>query len=250
MNFGYLLENREFIPKIFYNFDKKDIYLFFLIQFNAYVEDSIKIPLKYAYNSHSLENIFKSRIEDLISELNFSEIGRKCPVSAFIINRYKTRNFANSYTFENPKFPVAKLIRLIYFKDTPGLIFNARDFFINYVFSKIQIMHKDKKIFINDNVLYLPKSDGKNLCIVPSFSEFNRDKNGSFGTDVKMAFDMCNESRDIYLVLPRQEKLCRHIEIRGYNSYGNEKSIKVVPYSISNKIIKKRIKNENSSCLW
>ncbi|WP_133169623.1 hypothetical protein [Campylobacter blaseri] len=239
MNFGFLIGRGELIPEIFSCLDKKDIFLYFLTQFNAYVQKELTVPLQYVLNLNSLEEIFEAKIQILLNNLDINHIKKICPLSAEIIHNYKNKSFKDKIILDIPYFSVAKLIKMIYFKETPGLVFNSKDFFINYVFSKIQKMHKDKEVIVEENVLYLTKNDGKVLCVMPSFSEFNREKEGTFDRDLRKAFNMCKENMDIYLVLPRQKKLCRHIEIKGCNSSGKEKSIKVVPYSINNKIIKK-----------
>lgn len=229
MKFGFLAGGGEFVPSVFKEFSKEEIRLFFLVFYNAFVKDDLEIPLKYAKLANSLEEIFLLYIAEFLPK------NPTCKISNKIYEEHASKNY--SFLLDTPKDSVAKIIKMIYYKNLKGLVFEADFMFKNYVFNKIYKTHLGKNIFIKDEILYLKKPNNVYLCVMPCFNKFDL-KEKDLQEKINFAFSLSNQLHEIYIVLPRQKGFCRHLQIQGPIVDG-KKSIKLVPYSITNKIIQR-----------
>ncbi|MSN96126.1 hypothetical protein F1B92_02765 [Campylobacter sp. FMV-PI01] len=238
MKFGFIFGGREFIPEIFNSYSRYEIRLFFIIFYNFCVDKELKIPLIFAKKAKNLEEIFTLYIDFLLKShsLQNNKTIKFCPISNFIVKNYGKN--INQIVLQSPKFRVAKFIKMIFFKENPGLIFDSEFLFKNYVFSKILLKHSNNGIVIKDEMIRLNKKDGTHLCVIPCFLKFDLNKK-ALNDKIEQAFDLSSGSREIYLVLPKQNGFCKHISVNSCSILDGNKTIKLVPYSITNKIIQR-----------
>ncbi|MCI6989113.1 MAG: hypothetical protein MR902_06035 [Campylobacter sp.] len=239
--FGFSLE-RDFIPKVYENLPRQDIFRIFLLQYNASVDESLKIPLIYAKKALRLKDIFDNYINNLlyISPLNPKKVCRFSIASNLAINSFKTGKFSK-FPLSNLSMKAARFINLIYNKEFQGLAFEADILFFEYVFDKVTKRNKNLKIKIKDGTIFIQKN-GKNLALLTYAKSFiNCPK--FHQNEIEKAFEICDENTAVYILFPRQNSLKRHICVQNEET----KVIKIVPYSINN--ILKKDKNENSNNL-
>lgn len=239
--FGFSLE-REFIPLVYQNLSRQDIFRAFLLQYNASVDESLKVPLRYVNKAINLKDIFDRYINDLltINPLSFKRASKICIPSNLAINAFKSGKFSK-FPLSNLSMKAAKFINLIYNKEFQGLLFEADILFFEYVFDKVTKRNKNLKVEIKNGSIFIQK-DGKSLvlltyakCFTPC-SKFHQN-------EIKRAFEICDENTAVYILFPRQNSLKRHICVQNEET----KVIKIVPYSINN--ILKKDKNEISNNL-
>lgn len=238
MKFGYLSSIGEITPSIFSGLNKAQRAKVFLVLYNTCVQNELKIPLKYA-KFINLKTIFNNRIKDLLrpKNINFKRASSFCLVSNVIINAYENGDFsALKDIAKEPKYPVAKLIKMLFISGDFEICFNANDMFSQFVYEKISQKHPDKKLFFKDNIISIKQENRRLFGILPSFKEISLDDLRNINNEINLAVSALNLSdyERVYIVFPRNNKFRRHVEVRHCECANG--GIKLVPYTISNKI--------------
>ena len=235
--FGFC-ENGEFVPKIFSNLPKDEISKIFLTIYNANVDDDYKILPKFAKNCTLLNQIFKNFISQNLAKkpLNFVKPTKFCVASNLVIFSFlQNKPQPNLANLANLK--VAKIISLLRNSFDFGIVFNANSCFKNFVFDKISHKNKNLKITFDNDIIVIQK-DKFRLGIFANLKEISNLNTANFGCDLKNALLRKGEFDMLYLVYPRNANFRRHIEVKSSEFEPNFK-VKLVPYSINNKIFTK-----------
>lgn len=228
--------SKEFIPSIFSNLCKEKVARIFITLYNANVDKELRIPAKFIKNSHSFREIFMRYIEQKLqtNPFKFTKCSRLCPKSNRIIKAYLNREEIPKFT-TNPKYKIAKIIDILNTSSEFGIVFDAEDFFKNFVFDKITCKNKNCKIHLKNSMIII-ETDTQKLGVIPHFRgiDFTR---ANYDRDIKDATKHENfeDLSDLYLVYPKAENFRRHIEIRS-EKFRENFTMKLVPYCISNKI--------------
>ncbi|KEA46110.1 hypothetical protein CR66_02545 [Campylobacter mucosalis] len=239
MKFGHLLDIGETTPSIFLKLSKRARLYNFLVLYNACVDKNFQIPIKYAL-SNSIKEAFSAYIDDLLSNTTLKKNTLKefCITSNKLIISYKNQNFSNIKKIaKEPKYKVAKLIKMLYTNGEFELIFDANFMFSQFVYDKISKKHFDKNVYFQDSAIIIESGNMKQkLCIIPSFKEFNIENSNQLAREIEYATQFLQNEKceSVYVVTPRHSNFKRHIEVRHCNFA--DKCIKIVPYTISNKI--------------
>lgn len=237
MSFGHLLDIGEITPSIFSNLDSFSRISTFLTLYNSCVDKALKIPLSYA-KFKSIKGAFTARIDDLLRFKSGKKCVRFCAISNQIIFAYKSKNYKNISKFiaKEPKYPVAKLIKMLFFNGNFELFFDANFMFSQFVYDKISHKNIDKDISILNNTIRISQNGRNLLCVIPSFRDFCIDEAGVIRDEISTAIRALKEDKfeRVYVVMPRNNAFKRHIEVRHCECENHQ--IKLVPYTISNKI--------------
>ncbi|TEY04511.1 hypothetical protein [Campylobacter sp. US33a] len=237
MLFGFNFK-QEFIPDVFKDLTRKDLNLTFLHQYNAFVDEKLVIPIAYAKNARNFRMIFEKRIQDIL-KFSFLKAKHKSPLKKFCIfshlwiKAYKYKDFsALKNAFFTPKMPVARMIQMLY--QNEELIFNAREFFINYVYEKIAKQNPKRQLELKDNFLLI---DG-HFAVLIYAKNCDINQKSNFALEVNQALKMIQnqEFSRFYIIFPKNKNFKRHIEIKHFLSEKNKTMLKLVPYSITNKL--------------
>lgn len=234
MLFGFD-DKGDLIPEVLFALPTSEINRIFITQFNENVDDELKIPPRYA-NSNSIKEIFRRYIDDTLAihPLKFSPCKSFCISSNLVINAYKNGQNLKYLA----KFPQMKIAKFIAFFGRDELRFNANELFANFIQSKLIKMHGSEHILSDEKMIYLSYNDHK-IGILPSFSSFDISDKATFENEVKKAFDFSEGLDMVYIAFPRQENLKKYINIKNV-AFHSEKLVKIVPYSITNKILRRK----------
>lgn len=236
MRFGHLLDIGEITPNIFLKLDRISRVRAFITLYNSCVEDDLKLPLYYA-KFKSVKAAFKARIDDLLKFKNGSKTSKFCVVSNLIILAYKQKRFEKIININaQPKYPVAKMIKMLYLNGKFELCFDANFMFSQFVYDKISHKNCDKEINFCNNFISISQKGKKLLCVLPSFKDFNVGSANKLSKEMDLAVKAVRDYgfERVYVVMPRNTEFKRHIEVRHCECGGSQ--IKLVPYTISNKI--------------
>lgn len=234
MLFGF--DNKgDLIPEVLFSLPMSEINRIFITQFNENVEDELKIPPRYA-NSNSIKEIFERYIDDTlaINPLKFNACKSFCASSNLVINAYKNEQDLKYLT----KFPKIKIAKFIAFFGRDELRFNANELFANFIQSKLIKIHGSSHVSSDERMIYV-NYDNHKIGILPTFSSFDISKKATFENEVKRAFDFSEGLDVVYIAFPRQENLKKYINIKNV-AFHSEKLVKIVPYSITNKILRRK----------
>lgn len=238
MFFGFDSDG-DFVPTLFKNRDKELVFYTFLVQYNSAVAQNYRIPYRYIKRSNSIKELFLNYIEDLLKPkpLKFQRAKTLCIESNLAISYYK--NGGKKPLIGEPRLKVAKLIWTIFLRESFGICFSAEELFFDYVFKKVTTCNKSREIVVEDDCIYITKEDNSRLGLLVCMDKF-RLKELNIKAKIQKAFLLSDEKTEIYLLFPKQQGLCRYLCIKEDNSI-DAKSIKIVPYSINNRLVKGRL---------
>ena len=115
-----------------------------------------------------------------------------------------------------------------------GVCFDADVMFSWFVYDKISRKHFDKKVYLEDGIIFA-ELDGKKLFgVLPSFKEISKDRFHLADYEISKAIKALDsgELDRMFVVFPRNEKFLKHIEVE-CNPYVCAGKLKLVPYTIS-----------------
>lgn len=189
-----------------------------------------KVPLYYA-RFNTLKESLENYANDLLypANLKFTKAKNICLQSNLIIKSYKTRN--HELIKNKPTAPKLKAAQIY-----SQLIYNDYDFnlmFRDFVFEKITIRNKDKKIYYKNSLIIIEHENEK-LGIMTNFKKVNMQNLCDFQCDISKALDMkkMQNLQNLYIVCPRNMDFRKHIEIKSQNN--DYMGVKIVPYTLSN----------------
>ena len=234
MFFGFS-NHQEFIPELYKNYTRKKLNLIFLHQYNANVEDDLKISFEYANKAKNLRDIFKLILTDLLC-VNFGKVRKICIQSNVYIQNF---NFKESKIFKT-RFEnfirVKKLLRTYFC----GVCFNTQDLFIGYVYDKISKQNPNKSVILKDNLIVVEQK----LALLVCSKKINI-------KELQNCLENCNEIQkalnlicknsfsNFYIIYPKNDNFNHFVEIKHFLCDLNKTMLKLVPYSISNKLIRR-----------
>lgn len=231
------LNDRDFIPEIYKNLTKNEKFRIFLTLYNANVDDDYKISYSYlkSRNFRCLKDIFICKAEEILREkkLKFYKNVSFCYLSNGIIHAFKNRVEFKSNFSNEPKSKIAKFIKTFYKNGEFELIFDEKELFLGYVYDKISRCNSDKITLCKDGVISVKTKDKTLFNVIPSFKEVDVNDIDKLEDDIKFAFENSSECQ-VFLVFPRSQKFCKYIDIFGSDLKG--RCVRLVPYSVSNKI--------------
>ncbi|TKX30575.1 hypothetical protein [Campylobacter estrildidarum] len=225
MLFGFE-QDKEIIPQVYNFLDKQELIMTFLIQYNSCVEDEMKIPLIYGKNAKNIQDAFKNFIED-ISNVNFGKIKIvfKCHLS-------KTRKGLIFKTKKLENYNLKQILK----NYTYGLCFNAQKLFNDYVYDKISKQNPNKTVNQKDDLIIVDKK----YAILTLCKKINK-HNLEIENEIHRSLTLIRENNfsKFYIVCPRNENFTRFIEIKHFLYDLNKTMLKLVPYKISNQLIRR-----------
>lgn len=236
MLWGFI-ENRDITPKFLSDLPLEDRLKKIIVLFNW--NFGFNISLKYA-NSSTISSIFVKFIKD---ELFLSQILNKnlkptksiCISSNILIQSFLHHLYKPNLKTYN--MDVARLIDIIYSDKNNLLMLDCRDLFCNYIYHKIVKCNKNIDVKIEKDRINIKRIDGTNLILIVCFDEFNFSFK-SVKMDIKKAFDISKDiDGEVYIIYPRQNGLKKFVKIIGDKEFYG-KIVKIVPYSITNIIMK------------
>lgn len=235
MYFGFIFTKhfvKEEFPSLFSSMDKKDCRKMFLAQYNACVQNELKILPKNAFKYENLYDIFCAKINELIKQKALT-----CDLSRYLIKAYMQKDFdkLNKIYISIPTNPAAKLIQMIFAKEHMGLRFLASMFFSNYVYDKIAKRQSDKHVIQKNNLIVVQKDKCDIMAVMPVFKYVRLDKAYLANDDIKKAMNIIRDSNyeRLFIAYPRHEEFTKHIVVQ----HALSSKLTLVPYSISNKIV-------------
>lgn len=242
MQYGFSVTKEgsfDIVPKIFRHLSNSQRIMQFLVQYNSCVEKNLQIPIKFSINATNIEYAFKRQIYALLKQekLNFTKANSFCVYSAKLIENFlKERYFDMPFEFSAPKHNAAKLIHMIYAKESLGLSFDASCLFNQYVFNKISKRHLDKKVYLENDIIILENNGKKLLGVMAFFKYISCKKTHLAQSEIRKAQEKLETENlpYLFLVYPRNKEFKKHIEIKSCNI--RECKLKLVPYTITNKI--------------
>lgn len=234
MRFGYSSNIGEITPNIFLGLSKKARIYNFLILYNSCVKTQLQIPLAYA-SKENIKIAFLAYIDNLLQVNSIKKYKLKniCLTSNAFIDAYKSRNFNMiSKIATEPKYKIAKLIKMLYASGEFELIFDANFMFSQFVYDKIRGRNFDKNVYFQDDVIVIEQNGKQKLCIMPSFKNFSPENSYRISKEIDYAVNFLqnNECGSFYVVMPRNSEFKRHIQVRHCGCLN--KHIKLVPYMI------------------
>lgn len=237
MYFGFeFVEGRykEYIPSIFKTFSKDELYRMFISQYNAHVKTEFCINPLHVKGCGAIFEIFARKIDELLRDDSFE----KCHLSRKLIDTYEKQVFENIKVTHStmPTHLGAQFIFMIFAKEVKGLLFNAEDFFTNYVYDKIQKRHKDKNVLFYEDFIVMEFSESERVGIYPSFKHMDTHKPYLADKDIKNAFKILSKYAlsKLFIAYPKNSDFTKHIVVE----HGMcDTRLTLVPYAISNKIV-------------
>lgn len=230
MFFGFI-GHQELIPEIYQDYAREELNFVFLCQYNANVEDDLKVPLYYARRAESLRGIFRVFLADLLCA-RFGKAKRICIQSSFYVQHFETRRgriFGSSFV------DITKIRGLLqnYFC---GVCFKTQDLFIGYVYDKICKQNPSKSVFLRDNLITI----NQKVAILVCGKKANVKKLEACD-EVGKALDLIckNSFSAFYIVYPKSSDFTHFVEIKHFLCDLNKTMLKLVPYSISNKLVRR-----------
>lgn len=228
MYFGFS-NHQEFVPSIYKNYTREQINYIFLCQYNANMEKFLKIPFYYGVKAKNLKNIFEIYIKELL-HVKFQKIIKLYKFNCFLQNIERKK-----LIFKENKIIHPKIENLLQFY-TYGICFKTNDLFAGYVFDKICKQNPSKKITQMNNIIFIEQE-----CAVLTLSEKIDSKNLQIEKTLSYIQEFVkNHSFDkIYIVYPKNENFTHFIQIKHFLYDLKKTMVKLVPYSITNKLIRR-----------
>lgn len=230
MFFGFS-NGKELIPKIYQGSARKELNLIFLYQYNANVEDDLKIPFHYAKKAENLQDIFKLFLKDLLC-VDFNKARKICIQSNVYIENFdikKNKIFkTNSMNFMQLK----KNLKIYFY----GICFKTQDLFVGYVYDKISKQNPDKSLFLKDNFIIIEQKIA--LLVYSKKIDINKLENCG---EIEEALNLIRKNSFLafYIIYPKNDNFNHFIEIKHFLCDLSKTMLKLVPYSISNKLIRR-----------
>ncbi|MDA3042436.1 MULTISPECIES: hypothetical protein [unclassified Campylobacter] len=232
--------NKDFVPDIFKPFCKEQVCQIFLTLYNANLGSAYQIPHKFSRNCTKIRQIFDKFIKFSLAKnsLNFKKTTKFCLTSNLIIYSFLQGKKA-PLCASLPKLKVAKIIALLQNNGEFGINFDASSGFKNFVFDKISYKNKNCQISLNGEVIVIQRGEFR-LGILPFFRQVGDTNGAGIQSDIALAISQNSHLNldTLYLVYPRSEHFRRHIEVKSH-SFAPDFTLKLVPYSINNKIFLK-----------
>ncbi len=231
MFFGFDKE-QEFVPKIYSHLGKEELIITFLIQYNASVGNTLKIPLSYTKNTKTLKMLFRNFLYDAM-HISFGKIKKiNIKISQYALLFQERKNFIFK-TKITRKIDFLRLLR-IYFN---GICFDAQILFSTYVYDKISWQNRDKNVIENNGLIVIEN----NFAILPLCKEINV-QNLEIENEIHKILNLINYNHfdKFYIVCPRNENFTHFIEIKHFLCDLNKTMLKLVPYKISNQLIRRK----------
>lgn len=189
-----------------------------------------KVPAYYS-KFNTLKESLEKYANDLLypANLKFTRAKNICLQSNLIIKSYKTGN----HELLKNKISIPKLKAAQIYSQ---LIYNAYDFnliFRDFVFEKIAVRNKDKKIYYKNSLIIIEHENEK-LGIMTNFKKVNMHYLCDLKYDINNALNIkkMQNLQNLYIVCPRNMEFRKHIEIKAQND--DYIGIKIVPYTLSN----------------
>lgn len=225
---------KEHVPAIFRLFSKYELYCIFISQYNAYVKSEFRITPLHAKGCDTLFEVFENKIRMFLEDDTLF----KCDYSKEIIKCYESGNF-NGIKMRYGTMPTheaAKLLFMIFAKEISGLLFDAKDFFCNYVYDKVQRRHKEKKALFFDDFMVMEFSKEERIGIFPSFRHMDTYKPYLADEDIRRAFRVlkCHRLSKLFITYPKNGFFRKHMVVKHQVCATR---LTLVPYAISNKIV-------------
>lgn len=238
MFFGFFLENGEIneqVPTIFKQLSRLDRYKIFITQFNAVVDNGLKINTKSLDEHENLLELFTQKINSLIEDKEQD----LCELSEYFIKCFqegKTDKLKSNFA-KVPTHPAAKLIQMIWCRENPGIYFESSWLFCNYVYEKISRCHYDKQVSFKDGLIVVSRDGEDLIAVMPSFKYVCMDKPHLADEEIKKAYKILGR-RDVqkfYIAFPKHDEFKRHIVVK-HGKDDTSSKLTLVPYAISHKI--------------
>ncbi len=231
MLFGFD-DKREFIPQVYSSLCKQELVKTFLIQYNASVDSVLKIPLSYARSTKDLKMPFQNFLQDLI-HMPFGKIKNINKNLTLSISYFQKRK---GLIFKTKIFRNVDILRLLraYLR---GICFDSQVLFDFYVYDKISHQNQNRSIVQNDNLIII---DNK-IAVLPLCKEVDL-QNLNIENEIQKIskFIYQNHFDQIYIVCPRNKNFTHFIQIKHFLCDLNKTMLKLVPYSITNKLIRRK----------
>ncbi|EAH5307892.1 hypothetical protein D8W01_05475 [Campylobacter jejuni] len=231
MLFGFD-DKQEFIPQIYRYLNNQELMLTFLTQYNASVDSALKIPLLYAKNTKSLKMIFGNFLHNImhVSFGKIQNINIKLNTYAFYFQKRKSLIF-NTKISKN--VDLLRLLRIYLY----GICFDAQILFSSYVYDKISFQNNGKNIDQDGDLIIIDKK----FAILPLCKEINT-HNLEIENEIYELLNLIKENNfeKFYIVCPRNKNFTHFIEIKHFLCDLNKTMLKLVPYKISNQIIRRK----------
>jgi len=168
------------------------------------------------------------------------------PLSAVLIYLFinkspqQVQRFASSLT-SIPKDLMAKRIYRLFAKETPGMMFDARQLFLHFVYEKIAKRNPDKLVYIQGDEIIIECDGERLLSVVPCLKPVHKDNPKCVQNEISKAWGRLadNGTKALYLVFPRNQNFTRHIEVRHKDE--QKARVKLVPYIISHLAKEERV---------
>ncbi|MBZ7955572.1 hypothetical protein [Campylobacter molothri] len=224
MLFGFE-KNREIIPEIYRSLDQQELVMNFLIQYNSCVKDEMKIPLIYGKQAKNIREVFNNFIKDVF-KVKFGKIK-----TVFRYNGFQARRLIFQ-TKKIKKYDLDQIFNIYH----NGIYFNTQSLFSDYVYDKISRQNSDKMIDQQRDFIIIDKKiaiwalckkiDIHNLEIEDEVQKIS-------------TFIEKNKFEKLYIVCPRNKNFKHFVEIKHFLCDLNKTMLKLVPYKISNQLIRR-----------
>ncbi|TKX32225.1 hypothetical protein [Campylobacter aviculae] len=226
MLFGFN-QNQDIIPEIYSSLNKQDLIMTFLIQYNFCVDEKLKIPLFYGKNAKSIRDVFEKFIYD-ISHVHFGKIKNIFKLRLKATNKgfiFKTKSVK--------KYNLKQIFKNYYY----GMCFNTHNLFCDYVYNKISKQNIDRVVDQKDNLIIVDQK----CAILPLCKEIDI-HNLEIENEIHKLLTLIRENNfdRFYIVCPRNENFTHFIEIKHFLCDLNKTMLKLVPYKISNQLIRRK----------
>ncbi|EAK0806367.1 hypothetical protein A0X79_04410 [Campylobacter coli] len=231
MLFGFD-DKREFIPRVYSSLYKQELVKTFLIQYNASVDSVLRIPLSYARSVKDLKMPFQNFLQDVI-HMPFGKIKNINKNLTLSISYFQKRK---GLIFKTKIFQNVDILRLLraYLR---GICFDSQVLFDFYVYDKISHQNQNRSIVQNDNLIII---DNK-IAVLPLCKEVDL-QNLNIESEIQKIskFIYQNQFDQIYIVCPRNKNFTHFFQIKHFLCDLNKTMLKLVPYSITNKLIRRK----------
>ncbi len=196
------------------------------------IDSALRIPLSYAKSAKDLKMPFQNFLQDVI-HTPFGKIKNIDKNLTLNISYFQKRK---SLIFKTKIFQNVDILRLLraYFR---GICFDAQVLFDFYVYDKISHQNQNRSIVQNDNLIII---DNK-IAVLPLCKEVDL-QNLNIDNEIQKIskFIYQNQFEQIYIVCPRNKKFTHFIQIKHFLCDLNKTMLKLVPYSITNKLIRRK----------
>ncbi len=230
MFFGFS-KHKEFVPELYKDYARKELHLIFLYQYNANVKENLKIPIFYAKNAKNLQEIFGLFLKDLLNA-PFKKARKICIQSNIYIQNFYTKRSGVFKTHCKDFAKLKEFLRIYFY----GICFKTQDLFLGYVYDKISRQNPGKSLFLKDDLIVIEQKLALLIC-----TQKIDTKNLKSNSQLEKALNLiCKNSFEaLYIIYPKNDSFNHFIKIKHFLCDLNKTMLKLVPYSISNKLIRR-----------